>query len=559
MQLKEPTDVKTDVLIIGGGGAGLRAAIEARKAQVKVLIVAKSRVGQACNTSISNGGFAAATGWRDAEDNPQVYLRDTITGGNFVNDQSLVEVIAQGSAQQIEDLAGFGVAFLKKEGRIQLSISPGHSYHRTVRGEHSFGQDFTVPLRKHALKMGVALVEGVLITHLLARDKVVVGAVGVNREGESLIFQAKAVILATGGAGQVYLNTDNAGPITGDGYALAYQLELSLRDMEFVQFYPTALGPLGRTVIEYESLVFRFGATLRNSLGEDILQRHGLKDPLLMTRDRLSRALFREISEGRGEKGGVVMDLTTIPPESMGKARGAIHFPFPAGTERFIVVPTCHFFMGGVTINEHGETERKGLWAAGEVCAGAHGANRLAGNAITEIFVFGAITGKEAAAWATKTTSVKAEPRYLNEALDYLKSLVFSQGRETERELREEMKKTMWLHAGIIREQKGLKESLRKLSSLYQALPLARIEQPRHLFRVIELRNMLLTSQMICHASLMRQESRGSHFRSDFPQENNQDWLKNIFITRRGQEMELSAQPVKFGKVPYPTSGTRQA
>jgi len=336
--------------------------------------------------------------------------------------------------------------------------------------------------------------------------------------------------------------------MTGDGYALAYEMGLPLCDMEFVQFYPTALGRLGRTIVVYETLVVNLGATLRNSLGEDILERHGPGDPLVMTRAKLTRAILREILEGRGVEGGVVMDLTAISPQNLEKAKGQLP-PRIRDKESFIVAPTCHYFMGGVKINERGETGLEGLWAAGEVCAGVHGANRIGGNAFAEIFTFGTVTGSEAAARALKVAPAKPEPREVNQALDDLKSLVRSRGGVAESELRKEMKKTMWFNAGIIREEKRLKESLEKLSSLRQALPLSRVGEIRELHRKIELRNMLLVSEVICRAALMRTESRGSHFRSDYPEENDGDWLQNIFVKRHGQEMKLSRHPVKFYKV----------
>ena len=549
MELKESAYINTDVLIIGGGGAGLRAAIEASKAGLKVHIAAKSRIGYACNTAVSAAAFAAATGEKDQRDSVQVHIKDTVTGGHFINDQRLVEAVAQGSPQQVQDLVNFGVSFMQKEGKIRFAPSPGHSYPRTVCTKSRLGYELTLPLRYYAVKAGAKLAEGVCVTRLLTRDGAVVGAAGVDREGQVLIFRSKAIILATGGAGQIYPNTDNAGGMTGDGYALAYKLGLPLRDMEFVQFYPTALGRLGRTIMLYEALVAQLGATLRNSLNEDIIEKHGLRDPLVMTRDRLARAIFLEISEGRGVDGGIIMDLSAIHPENMEKAIRQLPFAPPAGKKHLIVAPTCHFFMGGVKINERGETGREGLWAAGEVCSGVHGANRLGANALAEVFAFGTIAGREAAAWITKGTSAPPEPENLNEALDDLKSLASSPGRWSEKKLRGEMKKAMWLHASIIREEKGLKETLGEIPSMHQNLSSIKVADPRELHWKIELRNMLLVSEMVCRAALMREESRGAHFRSDYPRENDRDWLRNIYITKRGEEMKLSPQPVEFYKV----------
>ena len=542
MELDSINNVLTDALVIGGGGAGLRAAIEARKSGASVLIVSKTRVGYGCNTAISAGGIAAAVSWADNRDNSQIHLQDTLAAGHFVNDHILAEVVSSNIPRELDNLSEFGILFMTEAGRTYVGLTPGHTYPRNVRGEHSFGQDFTLPLRNYALGIGVKIAEGMSISHLLESSGRVVGAVGVDRRGQIIILQSKAVILATGGAGQLYMNTDNYSGTTGDGYALAYDLRLPLQDMEFVQFYPTALGRLGKMLISYEMLVFRWGATLRNSLGEDILDKYDLKDPIQARRDKIAQAVFLEVLEGRSVGGGVLMDLTTIPED-----RVVTGLPpwIPKDRENFIVAPTSHFFMGGVKINHQAETEREGLWAAGEVCSGVHGANRLGGNALAEVFVFGSIAGKQAAAQAAKVPQPAVPPGQLGEALADLKSLVASSGKESEKEMRQELKKIMWLNAGIIREKCRLESALGKLSALRHVMHLVATKDARELQRVLELRSRLIVSEMVCRASLAREESRGCHFRSDFPRENNSDWLKNVLITRRGDNMQLSLRPVK--------------
>jgi succinate dehydrogenase/fumarate reductase flavoprotein subunit len=547
MELDSLTNVLTDVLVIGGGGAGLRAAIEAKTSGASTLIVSKTRVGYGCNTAISAGGIAAATGWTDNRDNSQLHLQDTLVAGHFLSDHILAEVVSSNIPLELNNLSEFGVHFMKEAGRTYVGLTPGHTYPRNVRGERSFGQDFTLPLRTYALGIGVKIAEGISISHLLESNDRVIGAVGVDRRGQIIILQSKAVILATGGAGQLYMNTDNHSSATGDGYALAYELGLSLKDMEFVQFYPTALGRLGKMLISYEMLVFRWGATLRNSLGEDILDKCGLKDPILARRDKIAQAVFLEVLEGRSVGGGVLMDLTTIP-----KDRVVAGLPpwIPKGRENFIVAPTSHFFMGGVKINHQAQTERDGLWAAGEVCSGVHGANRLGGNALAEVFVFGSIAGKQAAAQAKKVPQAAIPPGQLAKALADLKLLVSSSGGESEKEVREEIKKIMWLNAGIIREKCRLESALEKISALRHVMHLIAVKDARELQRVLELRSRLIVSEIVCRASLAREESRGCHFRSDFPQENNSDWLKNIVITRRGDNMKFSLRPVKLLSCP---------
>jgi aspartate oxidase len=270
------------------------------------------------------------------------------------------------------------------------------------------GVGFTLPLRAYAASLGVNFAEDVLITRLLVEDGVVVGAVGLGGDGQPYAFPARSTILACGGLGHIFLNTNNAAGITGDGYALAYDVGASLADMEFVQFYPTALGKRGGRTLLYEALVFRAGAVIKNSLGEDITERYGLKDPATMTRDRVSRAVMQEIVEGRG----VALDLSPIPPEHLESLRFLLPARTPPQKRQFPVSPTTHHAMGGVRIDTEAHTEVEGLFAAGEVCAGMHGANRLAGNAITEIWVMGAIAGRVAAERAKRMAATPlAEPQ----------------------------------------------------------------------------------------------------------------------------------------------------
>ncbi|MBU2499573.1 MAG: FAD-binding protein, partial [Proteobacteria bacterium] len=243
MELSSSKPLACDVLVIGGGGAGLTVAIEAREMGADVLVVSKSRAGYGNNTILSKATFAAASGWSDSRDNPEVHLKDTLFGGRFINDQKLVAAVARGSGAQIAFLEKCGVRFIKEEGRLRAIHLPGHSYPRHVRAEHQTGRSITLPLREHARKQGVRFADRVLITKLFAsREGRISAAVGMTREGSFLAFCGHCCVLATGGFGQVYLQTNNAPGITGNGQALAFELGLPLKDMEFVQFYPTAAG-----------------------------------------------------------------------------------------------------------------------------------------------------------------------------------------------------------------------------------------------------------------------------------------------------------------------------
>ena len=541
MYTKNIQTVNTDVLVIGAGGAGLRAAIEAKKYDLNVLLVSKSPVGYRNNTAVSGGALAAAGIGKESNDSPEVHFKDTIKAGRLINDRNLVRVMTQGAAQQVNDLIKFGVKFQKTDGDLWVGQIPGHMYPRHVVSERR-GISLTKPMREYAARIGIQFKEGILITRLLKAGNTVVGALGIDNEGQVCLFNAKSTILTTGGAGEVYLRTSNTVGSTGDGYALAYECGVSLRDMEFVQFYPTGLLEKPRKGWPYEGFIGA-GATIRNRLGEDVLERHGMKDFALLTRDVFARAIMTEIIEGRGIKGGVVVDVTTAPKEEVAKripkSSQARRFP-----EQIRIAPTTHFFSGGVKINENCETEIDGLYAAGEVCNGVHGANRLGGNAIAEIFVFGAIAGEKAAARALGTEGMSANQSEVLAEVERLGNLASQQGRENLSKLHQSLKKTMWYKAGIIRDKQGLEEAIKEIRSIRDRLNRVSVASYSQLIKVIELSNMLTVSEMICRGALKRVESRGAHYRTDYPEENNEQWLKNIEISCVNGDITLRVIPV---------------
>ena len=465
----QPRQVSTSVLIIGGGGAGLRAAIAARQSgAADVILASKSRPGYGNNTAIAGGAFAAAAGWRNPQDTPQTHLRDTVIGGRFINQQALMATVAAGGKRQVQDFEAFGVKFRKddKEG-LYVARAPGHSYAHHVYGENRIGTDFSLPLRAQAEKDGVRFMEGVFITRLLQRAGRVVGAIGLDREAQPVVISAAVTVLACGGLGQLFLHTNNAAGTTADGYALAYHAGLTLRDMEFVQFYPTALGEWGSRTLIYEAFVFNGGAIIRNRLGEDVRARHGLQDPMVFTRDRFTRALMTEILEGRATEGKLTLDLTPVPPETMAKLA-----PLLPREERecrqFPVAPTTHFAMGGLEIDPDSHTALPGLLACGEVCGGVHGANRLAGNALTEVFVFGTIAGEEAARLSAGTQPVSPEEADVLQEVDRLRQSASGRTGQCQ-QLRRALKQVMWDKAGIIRDQAGLQGALAEIASLNES------------------------------------------------------------------------------------------
>ncbi|MBA7609088.1 Fumarate reductase flavoprotein subunit [subsurface metagenome] len=541
MKLKGPEYINSDVLVIGGGGAGLEAAIKAREKGVNVLLVSKSQVGRGNNTVLSAAAFAAATGGRDAGDNPDVHVQDMLEGGCFINDRRLAFRMASKILGEVPLLESYGVPFQKEGERLVISLAPGHSYHRHFHGAHRRGTDFSVPLTEYAAKSGVKFIERVFISRLLAQSGEIAGAAGIDREGRLLVFSAPAVVLATGGLGQIYRYTNNAAGMTGDGYALAFNLGLPLRDMEFVQFYPTATG--GTRMILYEAFVFRTGAIIRNSRGEDILVKHNLQDPMLMTRDRLARAIMREILDGNDVDGGLIIDLSPVTDENFNRLRRLLPTHTPEERREFIVSPTAHFCIGGIVTDEDTRTAIPGLFACGEVVGGAHGANRLAGNALTEAFAMGAIAGENAAPRAKETPVKKPDPAEISAEKSRLESLLGKEAGSTG-ELLKSLKNVMWYQAGIIRHQSGLKEALDKIRSIRTMAGKVQVTDIKGLSRWLELDNMLLGAELISQAALERTESRGAHYREDYPDED-PGWQANLFITNTQGKIALEKRPVE--------------
>ncbi len=534
MALKVVQTIDTDVLVIGGGAAGLRAAIEARKSGVGVVLVSESPVGFRNNTAISKAIFAAAGIGQERDDSPDLHLGDTIAAGRFLNDQRLVATMVRGAAQQVADLPEYGVIYRQSPAQAPSGQVYGHTYPRHVVARAGRGINISRPMRQYAASMGTQFVEDLLITRLLRADGVVVGALGVDGRGQISVINARSTVLATGGAGHGYIRTNNAAGMTGAGYVLAYEAGAVLRDMEFVQFYPTAWGKNGSKMCAYEWFLPR-GAVLRNALGEDILVRHGIKSGAI-TRDILARAIMEEIAGGRGIGDDVIFDFTTLPEEHAEALYGFGLTDESGYLERLPVAPTAHFFMGGVRINEGGETGIGGLYAAGEVCGGVHGANRLVGNALTEAFVFGAVAGGRAAVRASGMSRTSSPSGEVAAEMARLEGLASGGGRGDPGQLVLALKRVMWDGVGVLRSRPGLEGALEKVIALRRQRPMASAADYR---LVVKLDNMLTVSEMICKAALTRTESRGAHYRTDFPAEDSEQWLKTIEIRCSDGEMVL--------------------
>jgi succinate dehydrogenase/fumarate reductase flavoprotein subunit len=308
------------------------------------------------------------------------------------------------------------------------------------------------------------------------------------------------------------------------------------------------MGKLGSRILLYEAFVLRAGAKLKNSEGDDIIARYGLSDPMVMTRDRLTRAIMQEILEGRDVSGGVIMDLGTAQEKQLGQLRHLLPAVMPPGKKEFIVSPTAHFCMGGIMIDENAETPVPGLFAAGEVCAGAHGANRLGGNALSEVFAMGGIAGRKAALKAREIGRPQTPEKEIDAEKARLESLL-SKGDRHPKELRRSIKEVMWHRAGIIRKGRDLEEALGQIEELKSFVPKLQIKDLRGLVKSLELQNMLILTEMVCRAALLRTESRGAHYRGDYPEEDSANWLKNIVIRKQDSGMRLETVPVSMDMV----------
>lgn len=536
MRFKTIEHTKCDVLIIGGGGAGLRAAIAAAESGVDVLMVSKVRIGQATNTILSKA-IIAASGWGDAEDSSRVHGADTLQSGRELNDPAIVQYFTDNIRAETQRLQEWGVEFVSDDNQTPMVVKlPGHRYARHIVGKNWQGKNLVLPLKKKAVESGVRFEEGLFVSSLVVVNNRICGATCISEQGRFLAVQAKAVILATGGFGHLYMNTNNVPGITGDGQALAATAGVDLQDMEFVQFYPTTLGQRGRRILLYERILVQDGVVLRNGRGENILEKHGYPNPAEITRDQLAQAIMKEILADPEQNGTVAFDLRGLSADNAVELSALLPPDWAAGEGVLQVTPTAHFCMGGVVVDNTGKTSCAGLYAAGEVTAGAHGANRLGGNALAEAIVMGARVGTTAAAATTDPVPAEGFDAATEEELNRLNALFNPQGQKPA-DLIEALKKNMWFNAGIIRNQDSLNEALKTINELTKAQ--VNVTSFTDLLRLLEFRNMGLIGEMVSRSALERTETRGAHFRTDYPVDNNAEWLLNIRISRTDDGLVL--------------------
>lgn len=541
-------DIKTissDVLIIGSGGAGARAAIEVDKHGLKPLIVSKGLSFRSGCTGMAEGGYNAVFKAVDEDDSIETHIYDTLKGGSYLNDEKLVDILVNESPERLVDLENYGALFERQEdGKINQRPFGGQSYRRTCFQGDRTGHEIISALKEEINRRDIETVEEVMITSLvLSQDPrpKVIGAVGLDlKNSEIIFFQAKATILATGGAGQMYPVTSNTVQKNGDGFAIAYNAGANLIDMEEVQFHPTGMvAPESKKGVLVTEAVRAEGGILLNKDNERFMEKYAPEKMELATRDVVARSIYREIIEGRGtENGGVYLDISHLDDDLIDEKLETMVLQFKdvgvdIKNEPMEVAPTAHHFMGGVKINEKGQSSLSNLFACGEVTGGVHGANRLGGNALADTQVFGKIAG-EYASEAAETSNFETNPQMVEEEAHRIKSLIKSSEIKPS-EIKENIKKLMWEKVSIIRNEEGLNQALKELLEIKNNLSKMNVSDKTQyntdLVTALEVINMVEIAILVVKAAILRRESRGAHFREDYP-ETNENWKKSIVLNK---------------------------
>jgi succinate dehydrogenase / fumarate reductase flavoprotein subunit len=584
--------VEHDVLVIGAGGAGLRAAIEAAAAGARVGLVCKSLLGKA-HTVMAEGGAAAAMANVDDRDSWRVHFADTMRGGQYLNNWRMAELHAKEAPDRIRELEAWGALFDRTDdGRILQRNFGGHRYPRLAHVGDRTGLEMIRTLQDHAIHQPLIDVHmEVTVVKLLMDGDRVAGALAYDREkGRFKLFASSAVVLATGGVGRAFSITSNSWEYTGDGHALAYQVGAELMDMEFVQFHPTGMvwPPSVKGILVTEG-VRGEGGVLRNSQGkrfmfDDIPENYrnqtadneeegwrytqgdksARRPPELLTRDHVARCIQREVREGRGSPhGGVYLDIAWIK-EKLPDAAEHIRKKLPSMYHQFMqlaniditttpmeVGPTTHYIMGGIRVDGDSQMSTvPGLFAAGECAAGLHGANRLGGNSLSDLLVFGRRSGEYAAKFAAQRGRANAP---VSEADDAVRQALapFDRAGSTEAPyaIQHELQKMMQNLVGIVRQEKEMQEALENVRAMKPRAAKVGVQGNREYnpgwHTALDLDNLLTVSEAIALAAIERKESRGGHFRDDYP-DKSAEFAKFNIVVRKGADgsMQLERRPL---------------
>ncbi|WP_292880715.1 MULTISPECIES: fumarate reductase (CoM/CoB) subunit TfrA [unclassified Methanobrevibacter] len=540
--------ISSDVLIIGSGGAGSRAAIEVDDAGLKPLIVSKGLSFRSGCTGMAEGGYNAVFKTVDKDDSIEAHMHDTLKGGSYLNDEKLVEILVNESPKRLIDLENYGALFDRQEsGEIDQRPFGGQSFRRTCYQGDRTGAELLNALKEEIIRRDIECIEEVMITSLVCEGTQVIGACGFDLKDSSLIyFQAKSTILASGGAGQLYPVTSNTFQKNGDGYAIAFRAGANLIDMEQIQFHPTGMvKPKTKRGILVTEAVRAEGGILLNKDGERFMSKYAPEKMELATRDVVARSIYQEIIEGKGtDDGGVYLDISHLDDDYIDEKLETMVLQFEnVGVdikhEPIEVAPTAHHFMGGLKINTDASTSLENLFGAGEVCGGVHGANRLGGNALADTQVFGKIAG-ESASKAAKQTDLKTNEEMVENEASRIEGII-KKGTIKPQDFKNRIKNLMWEKVAIVREEKTLNEALGELLEMQKELDSLDVSEKKQynteLVTALEVINMVEICILTVKSAILRRESRGAHFRSDFP-ESLDEWKKSIVINKNKIEFE---------------------
>src|ERR1700691_6056150 len=584
-----------DVLVVGAGGAGLRAAIEASAVGVKVAVVSKSLLGKA-HTVMAEGGMAASMGNVDDRDNWRVHFADTMRGGQYLNNWRMAELHAKEAPECVNELEAWGALFDRtSDGRILQRNFGGHRYPRLAHVGDRTGLEMIRTLQDHGIHTGMNVHMECTVLSLLLDSGRIAGACGYDREkGLFHLWQANAVVVGTGGIGRAYKITSNSWEYTGDGLALAYNAGAELQEMEFVQFHPTGMvWPISVSGILVTEGVRGEGGVLRNSEGRRFMfdeipdlykdstadneeegwrytqgDRNARRPPELLTRDHVARCINREVKAGRGTPhGGVFLDIAWIK-QHLPKAEEHIKRKLPSMYHQFKqladlditkeameVGPTTHYMMGGIRVDGDSQMSNvPGLFAAGEAAAGLHGANRLGGNSLSDLVVFGRRAGRFAAAFANANGPVTIDESKL-QATVTAALVPFDRGLTGENpyQIQYDLQESMQELVGIVRTENEMQQALDKIAQLQVRAERAGVTGNREYnngwHTAIDIGNMMVVSEAITRAALLRKESRGAQFREDFPGKD-AEWGKYNIIVRQGADVEMQVEKRAITPIP---------
>ena len=554
-----------DVLVVGAGGAGCRAAIEASNHNLDVIMISKELVGKA-HTAMAEGGYNVSLGNVDPDDDVETHFKDTIIGGAHLNNQELAQILVENAVERVYDLEDYGAVFDRTpEGKIAQRVFGKQSWRRTAYASDRTGSEIMITLTEAIRKTSVRVFDEVFATKLLLKDGKIAGVTAVDlKYGDYIVFRPNAVVMGTGGAGRIFSVTSNAQLDVGDGYGMAYEAGAELIDMEMIQFHPTGMvkpeSARGRLVTE---AVRGEGGILLNNKGERFMNRYYPNVMELAGRDQVARSIMTEVLEGRGSPdGGAYLSISHLPHQIIEfRLESMIEQFDDAGVdirhEPMEVSPTAHHFMGGIKIDTDSQSTIPGVFASGECTGGVHGGNRLGGNALADTQVYGALSGESAAKYAKANDRLGVNREEIQKEFAHLEAMLTRTEGVSPSEAREELTNLMWEKVQIFRNEEDMAFAVKELKRIQEeVVPKIKVDVNEKRFnpgwhQALEYEHMVKTARMVAEAALMRKGNRGAHFRTD-PDPNDKGYY-NIVI-RKGEdgEMELRKEDVVVTKIELP-------